>query len=227
MRLSFLDIVLPHFCVGCGKPGILFCKQCASTIEHILPNEYICPQCKLPAIDGFTHPGCINKYSIDGLVSFFHYKDIIKKSIKEIKYRFIESLVIELVRKSKPYHALHIRQFSLDAVLVPIPLHKSRLKHRGFNQAETLASVLAKTYNMNYKNDALVRLKNTQSQTGLFDKKQRLLNVKDVFSIQTKLSQHTVVLVDDVFTTGATMREATKILKTAGVKQVFGVTIAR
>lgn len=227
MKISVLDIVLPHFCIGCGRIGTLICHKCSLSINHVLSNEYVCPQCKLPAIDGFTHPGCIKKYGMDGLVSFFHYKGVIKKSIKEIKYRFIESLVFELLGKSKPYHALHIRRFSLDAVFVPIPLHKSRLKHRGFNQAETLASVLAKTYNLNYKNDVLVRLKNTQSQTGLIDKKQRFLNVKDVFSMQTKILQHTVLLVDDVFTTGATMYEATKVLKTAGVKQVFGVTIAR
>lgn len=151
-----------------------------------------------------------------------------RKAIKEIKYRFIESLVYTLVQQRKPYHELQIKQFiNSNTCIIPIPLHPQRLKQRGFNQAEILSSVFAARYALDHKKDILVRIKNTQSQASLMDKKERFHNMKHVFYVNQGAVSETVLLVDDVFTTGATMYEATRVLKSAGVKQVFGVTIAR
>jgi len=226
--MNILDVLLPHFCVGCGRIGVLLCKECSLTIEHIMPYEYICPQCKLPAIEGFTHPVCLKKYTMDGLISFFHYRGVVRKAIKEIKYRFIESLVYTLLQQRKPYHELQIRQFiQNNSSIIPIPLHPKRLKLRGFNQAETLSTALATLFSLDQKKNVLIRIINTQSQTLLIDKKERFHNMKHVFSLNHNVVSETVLLVDDVFTTGATMHEATRVLKSAGVKRVYGVTIAR
>lgn len=226
--MNILDMFFPRFCVGCGKLGSFMCLTCLKTVEHILPNESICPQCKLRAIDGFTHPGCRKKLGMDGLVSFFHYRGVIKKSVKEIKYRFISTLVDEVISISSKEQREHIRNVvDENTIIVPIPLHRERKRFRGFNQAEVIAKSLSKTLLIPYNAEVLVRIKNTSSQTSFHHRIDRLTNMKGVFNLNQPITHSSVLLVDDVFTTGATMKEATKVLKASGVKRVFGVTIAR
>jgi ComF family protein len=118
-----------------------------------------------------------------------------------------------------------------NVVLVPIPLHPRRLRWRGFNQAELLGELIAKNLGIKFIPDLLIRVKNTEPQVKL-DKDQRQINIRHAF-ILNKNSQFdnlkicNFVLFDDVWTTGATLKEAGKVLKRNGTKKVWGLTIAR
>lgn len=124
-----------------------------------------------------------------------------------------------------------IEQLDNEAImLVPVPLYKSKLKRRGYNQAQLLAQGLSKKLNIPTI-DMLVRVKNTSSQVGL-DQKKRKTNVSGAFSIAPNSFQYPpagrrVFLIDDVLTTGSTLLEAANVLKRSGAKKVWGIALAR
>ena len=128
----------------------------------------------------------------------------------------------------KAYFALVDIPFSKFDLVVPIPLHRKKLKERGFNQAELLARVVATHFNLKLVKNSLERVKATKSQTSL-SKKKRLENIKGVFQFRNKdeFREKKVLLVDDVYTTGTTIREATKVLKKARAREVYVFTLAR
>lgn len=229
--MNILDILFPKRCLACGRFGTYFCDRCAGTIRTIGVSETICPICEYPAIGGMTHPRCQTKYSLDGLTSIFHYDGIIREAVKTLKYRLVTDLVTEFVSliPSSVFNNLTIQQYN-NCVLVPIPLHPSRLRSRGFNQAEVLGRPLAGRLHIPIQARILRRVKATTPQVEMKDRKKRLENMKNVFSIPTSkfvLPNSTIVLFDDVFTTGATMRAAGETLKRAGATFVWAVTIAR
>jgi ComF family protein len=227
--MNLLDIVFPRRCVGCGAVGRYFCTRCRYKIRFVGGQEYICPVCEKPAIDGITHPRCKTRYSLDGLTSFFRYDGVIKRGIKAIKYRFVSHLASELITLISPASLLHVCNMMGDsATLIPIPLHASRFRFRGFNQAEILARRMGAQLNIPIKTDILRRTINTVTQVEMKDKRERLKNMQKAFTVQTSLAAvKNVVLFDDVFTTGATMRTAASMLKRNGVSRVWAVTIAR
>ncbi|MBI3380263.1 ComF family protein [Candidatus Gottesmanbacteria bacterium] len=200
-------------------------------------THQICPVCEGWAIDGMTHPKCKTKYTIDGLTSFFHYDAVIKKGLKLLKYRFVSDLTeefIDLISLSSLQSLL--QQFSGQAttnnqstMFIPIPLHPSRQKFRGFNQAEVLGIKLAKKLNISIRTDILKRVKKTIPQVEMQDREKRLKNMENVFLVNqlaTNDQLPIVILFDDVFTTGATLRAAANALKRKGVKKVWGIVMA-
>lgn len=265
--MHILDFFFPKRCVGCGKIGKYFCNSCTSTIRIIQDNEAICPVCEKPAIDGVTHPRCQTRYTPDGLTSFFRYDGIVRKAVKAMKYRLVTNLASEFVslipdsffiicRHGIGIHP-HINTCVSDhpacqpegvqhdnVVFVPIPLHSSRMKERGFNQAEVLGRLVAEKLHIPIRTDILIRTRKTTPQVDMKSRKDRLANMYGVFEVQPifdkKLHMHdfvknqnlnmrllTIVLFDDVFTTGATMRAATSAIKRTGMKNVWCVTMAR
>ncbi len=228
--MEILDLIFPKRCVGCGKIGRYVCRACRKLITPIAPNECICPVCEKPAIAGITHPKCRTRYTPDGLTSFFYYTTVVRDAIKTIKYRFVRDLASEIVNLV-PLSAYEVRSLAGDATtaLVPIPLHVSRLRYRGFNQAETLGGLVANRLHIPVRVDLLKRTKLTTPQVEK-DRKERLRNMEHVFSV-SKISgvfqYKNILLFDDVFTTGATMRAAASVLKRQGVQYVWGVTMAR
>jgi ComF family protein len=202
-----------------------------------------CPICEHPAIDGATHPKCQTSYTIDGLTSFFRYDGIVKKAIKKIKYRYVSDIVSELI-SCTPTSSFSILTKLLSSkplsfFFVPIPLHPSRFRNRGFNQAEVIAQALNKRLNIPVKTDVLIRIKKTTPQVEMKKREERLKNMKDVFAVSfpelkkfqfrecERKDHRAILLIDDVFTTGATLRSAASILKHAGVKFVWGITLAQ
>jgi ComF family protein len=111
-----------------------------------------------------------------------------------------------------------------------VPLHKSKLKQRGFNQAEEIAKHLSNFLDIPFLSDVLIKTKKTLPQMSL-NKDQRLKNVSDCFKInpqkKNQIAKKNILLVDDVFTTGATMEECAKILKENRAQSVWGVVVAR
>ncbi len=224
---SVLDILFPKRCVNCGRLGAYFCSNCTKMIQIILVTEAICPMCERPAIDGRTHPRCQTRYSIDGLTSFFRYNGVVRKGIKAIKYRLISDIASSFVDIISNQMTHNIFEQGRDdrSVLVPIPLYVSRLRERGFNQAEVLGKFVADRLNISMRTEMLERVKKTTPQVEMKDREKRLKNMANVFAAGKVVSN--IILFDDVFTTGATMRSATNVLKRAGAKFVWAVTMAR
>lgn len=218
-NMNLLDFLFPKRCIGCGRIGKYFCDRCRAKIRYIATNEAICPMCGRLSFDGATHPKCRTKYGLDGLTSFFHYDGSVRKAIKALKYRRISDLASEFVSLILPSH--------FGSVLVPIPLHISRLRSRGFNQAEVLGSCFALQGNIPVRTDIIRRVKVTEPQVDMKTKDERLENMKNVFQVVKTIQYKNIMLFDDVFTTGATMRSAATVLKRAGAKCVWAVTMAR
>lgn len=228
--MNLLDLIFPKRCLGCWRFGKYFCDRCASTIRAIQQSDTICPICERPAIGGITHPRCQTKYSLDGLTSIFRYDGIIKNAVKLLKYRRVTDLAKEFITLvPQPFFLEVTKLLTNKASLIPIPLHPSRYRDRGFNQAEVLGKLLANRLNVPIQTDILRRVKKTTPQVEMKDRKKRLENMKNVFFYNhptIKPSSH-VILFDDVFTTGATMRAAGETLKRAGANVVWAVTMAR
>jgi ComF family protein len=124
--------------------------------------------------------------------------------------------------------AEHIRLISDIDLIIPVPLHTKRLRFRGFNQALLLAQQIHEAYRIPLSYDNLLRVRATQPQVELSGE-QRIMNVAGAFDLRDPgmLADKLALLVDDVFTTGATMNECAAVLKNAGASQIIGVTLAR
>ncbi|MBI4062619.1 ComF family protein [Candidatus Gottesmanbacteria bacterium] len=195
-------------------------------IRTILITEGVCPICERPALDGRTHPRCQTQYSLDGLTSFFRYDGVVREAIKAVKYRLTSDIASEFVGLIPDSSSHNLIQKGSVFFLIPVPLHISRFRERGFNQAEVLGMHFCRRFKIPMITDVLVRKKRTVPQVEMKDREKRLKNMAHVFAVNKASPKH-VILFDDVFTTGATMRSAGSVLKRAGVRWVWAVTMAR
>jgi ComF family protein len=173
-------------------------------------------------------PGCLRqKTHFDRAFCPYVYDGLIKELIHALKYKgkdylgpFLGKLMADFIRE------YDLPMDDLDFI-VPMPLHKTRLREREFNQAELLGGYIAREFNKELLTDVLKRHRYTKTQTEL-DTPNRLLNVKGSFSISggDAIKGKNILLVDDVLTTGATASEATGALKSAGSGIVFVLTLA-
>ena len=152
------------------------------------------------------------------------YRGPVKSAIAKVKYKWVYDIGKTLV----DLLAASLWRFGIpdDLILVPIPLHTRRKNWRGFNQAEILAKSLSLKFNQPY-GEYLARIIETASQVGL-KKDERKKNVKGAFRLRTgaDVSGKNILLVDDVYTSGATMQEACRVLKKAGAKTVWAMAVA-
>lgn len=140
---------------------------------------------------------------------------------KTLKYRFVPDVAIDIAK------IIHKRFPKVEAdFLVPIPLHKSRLRWRGFNQAELIAQELSQRWNIPIRTDLLIRNKSTGPQADIKNRNDRIANAKEIFNVVLR-PPSTLILIDDLSTTGSTLDEAAKVLKSAGAEKVIGVVFAR
>lgn len=186
--------------------------------------------CERSSINGLTHPTCHTKYTIDGVFSILYYSKVAHILLYAFKYKpYVSDLTDVLVDlfyegliQNEMFNKILDKQ---NNILVPIPLHSNKYRRRGYNHAELLSTGLGKKLGLRMET-SLVRVKNTRSQFTL-DKKQRSENMKDAFSVRTIVKGKTIFVVDDLVTTGSTLREATKVLKQNGATNVWAVTLFR
>ena len=177
-------------------------------------------------MEGVTHAKCKTKYSLDGVVAMWRYRGVLTKAIGQMKYKFVSDMageVVELAEENLKQLLPH------PGVLVPVPLHRRRWRWRGFNQAEIIGEKLASKWELGFEPEWLVRRKFKRPQVGLTEEERRK-NVKGGFEVNELVLKDKgvdAILFDDVWTTGATMKEAARALKRAGVKRVWGVVLAR
>lgn len=202
----------------CEKEGKMLCQIC---LERMKLTKQKCPRCCQQAFKGTTHTRCLMKQGMDGLVSVWNYRQReVQKVIKAVKYRFCREVVGEI------FNGIDFEKMNCD-LIVPLPLNKLRKNWRGFNQASIIAKELGQRWGIEVV-DLLIRVKKTKPLAEMKNSKLRKAEIKGAFMVNKDfdLKNKRVLLVDDVFTSGATMREATKVLKRAGVKEVWGWTLA-
>jgi len=228
--MGLLDLFFPKYCVACKKLGQYICDACFARLSFDVPE--LCLVCDKPAISGITHPVCKTSYAIDGSFSGLFYNKTARKLLYAFKYKpyvsdlseILGQLLHEALLQKETYHKVLLQK----PFFVPIPLHSSRFRQRGYNQAKIIAQELAKREQL-VVYELLSRVKKTTSQVGK-TKKDREENIKGAFSLVPNILVSlypNILLIDDVLTSGATFLEAAKILKKAGAKQVWGVSLFR
>jgi len=215
---KILDLFWPKQCLNCSKQGKYLCIDCCALIN--LSTRYE-----------------INKDYLDYLLWAAPYKDkIVRACLHYLKYQYVKDLAQELADLIITYFNLLnnspilAQKSGQGLAIVSVPLHKARMKERGFNQSEEIARSLSEKLGIPLIEKALVKTKKTLSQMDL-NREQRLQNVSGVFAINPKnrnaIEGKKIILVDDVYTTGATMQECAKILKQNLATEVWGVVVAR
>lgn len=235
-----LDLLFPKKCVGCRQEGSFFCQDC---ISNITQTDLVCPKCEKLAVGGQTHPICRRKFGLDGLWSLGIYQNPLREAIKQLKYQRVkelsESLSDILIEYWARYQPFVFDQMKKDGgegwVLIPVPLHWFRQNDRGFNQSSLFGQSLSKKLGLDYC-EALKRIRFTKPQVGLLGK-DRHQNIRSAFEITKPYTlppkegrvdpKPYVLLIDDVWTTGSTLRECCYILKRNGAKKVWALTLAR
>lgn len=227
-------LFFPSFCVSCGKECFEERWLCDPCQESLMPFPHtICPLCHSRTVGGRLENSCVAK---TGLTRFFCAYPLRQKSLQALiysyKYRRGATLHGHLSRLLMDWIAnnrlLDIFENTQEFIVVPIPLHKERMRQRGFNQAALIARDIADSYAFPYASP-LIRLKPTPSQLVARSKEAREKNMENAFAVKdkNKVAGKRIVLVDDVYTTGATMKHAALALRKAGAKEVWGVTIAK
>ena len=231
-----LDFLLPTSCSYCNSPvgdsGVpFFCTVCWNDFSAI--SGPVCPQCGRPfdSPEALTHSAghlcqsCRQKPPVfDQALSVGHFEGPLREAIHQFKYRPCRSLGKPLAR----WMAENIRLVSTLDVVMPVPLHISRLRQRGFNQALMLAEVISKTFQLPLSFDNLKRVRPTVPQVELSGE-DRIKNVAGAFALARpdEVRERSILIVDDVFTTGATMNECADVLKAGGAGRVTALTLAR
>lgn len=251
VKTFVLDTLFPISCLGCGQEGAFICEQCLPELGKL--EHQHCIVCQKQSIMGFTHPRCFTPHAADGLVSILNYHDetVANATIKG-KYDFLPGVYEIFGKLLAKKLADEYGHLLLSApILVPLPLHKSRKRWRGFNQAEILCGLIGKELNLPVV-DVLTRVKSTKTQKDL-KRDQRIKNVADAFALSPSplargdvssaserqrgrtdddknafdIHNQNLILVDDVTTTGSTLLAAAQVLKRNGAKTVWCLTIAR
>ena len=218
-------MLLPEKCIFCLKVvenGAKICSDCANT-ENLMIKHPICKKCGRSKNDC----NCFNqRREYKRLIGCFNYKTPVAIGLSKLKFYNNTVLATEYAAfmaqniKSK-YKGIHF-----DGILF-VPMHWVRKIFRGYNQSELLAKHIAKILNIELINHVLYKRKNTKQQKRL-PSKMRAANVLDSFSVKKceKIKGKTLLLIDDVSTTGSTLNECAKMLKLSGAKEIYCATFA-
>jgi len=224
------DVLFPRFCLGCKKEGEVLCDICTKKIP--IPGIFLCPNCCVDSENGIMcSERCAKTMALHQVISCVPYNEntISGKVIRDMKYEYITEYNTII--------AQHITQFFMHfpnilpeiTSIVPVPLHKKRYAARGFNQAEHIAQSVSVVCKKPYSN-VLKRIKHTKQQAQLTRQK-RKTNMRNAFSLNTQsktsIFGKSILLIDDVYTTGSTINECAKVLKEAGASNIVGFTYAR
>jgi ComF family protein len=218
-----LDLILPPRCGGCRKLGSWLCDRCRSRIRKL--EEPLCRRCGVELQSTRNECGCRARLkSLTRLRSAVAYEGPIELAVHRFKYRGWRRL-------AEPLGLLLAERLVVEGVaartVVAVPLHPSRMRQRGFNQAELLAAELRRRLLLTAPEGVLVRTRATPPQVG-HDRRWRLQNVSGAFEWRgAGLDGESILLIDDVATTGATLDACASALRAAGSGPVTGVSVAR
>ena len=226
---SLITLAYPHRCIVCNSldTDSCLCPKCLLGIDPIAKPS--CVRCGLSIhADGCPH--CASRpQAFVRARACGSYSGVLQTAIHHLKYRDKPQLSVPLGIHLGAYARLHAKDLNHLAFdyVVPSPMHAHRRRLRGYNQAERIARVVAEQLEIPLAPDALFRNRNTRSQVGL-KVEQRTDNLRGAFSVthSETWSGTTVLVVDDVTTTGSTLHECAVAMKAAGAKHVYGLTLA-
>lgn len=224
-----LDLVFPPHCVSCGKFGAWWCDRCFDKTH--LEAEWDCLICERYPSDRLICDGCRRLVSLNGLVVAGHHQDELRAALHGLKYQFVRDLAKPLSHLLVSAMEANVEfQQALDlsdrVVLIPIPLHKKRLRWRGFNQTKLLAQELLHHFPWMELNLDLFRSVDTKTQMQL-ERSERMKNVEGIFSYRgPSLAGKLILILDDVVTSGATVLAAAEALRHQEPQAIWGVALA-
>lgn len=204
-----LDLLFPKFCCGCSKMDTYLCGSCFNEVDLLsMPIKL-----------------SLEPQYITQITAVAYYERIIRSLIHTYKYEFVQG-----IGKSLAQFIYYTTQIPTTDYITAVPLHPQRAQERGFNQSALVAQELSKLTGTEYI-ELLERTSFTMPQASITDKQKRLTNITNHFKISndlilTKITGKTVLIIDDVSTTGATLNECARILVSAGVSAVEGLVIA-
>lgn len=203
-----LNLVYPPVCVGCGRVGESLCIRCRTDLEQVSP---VLDEQPLPPIRSVTAIGL--------------FAGALQKAVHALKYEGLTDLAEPL----GSLLAARLRAAALPPGLIaPVPLHASRLAQRGYNQSALIGQVLSKALIWPFDPGLLLRQRATASQVGL-DYQHRQENVRDAFAVtdSSAVKGRDILLVDDVYTTGATLHECALKLEEHGARTIRAAVVGR
>lgn len=217
-----------------GSP-IPFCHSCTEALTQTLP-EPLCARCGRPIVsaasaEGMSLPLChlcrSQVYAFDFARSFGAYTPRMSRAILLLKYGNVAPIGAWFARRLAGLIERQPQGFAVDAI-IPVPLDRGRLRERGYNQAELIAKPLARMLRIPFRSYLLVRTRPRPNQLRL-TRRERWETVRGAYATHktAQVDNLRVLLVDDVFTTGATLDACSRALKGAGAARVVGLTVAR
>lgn len=228
---SFVNLLYPKRCIICF--GILkgaevtygVCDRCKKRLPYVKP-----PYCKKCGkhIESADSEYCFDcsriKKSYDKGYAVFSYRGVMEKGMMAFKYgnkrEFADFYGKEIVKR----FGRILKETGADC-LIPVPIHSSRRRKRGYNQAELIAKEVSAYLDIPMRDDILVRVSRTVAQKKLDDIERRK-NIKKAFKrVDNSVKLDTVILIDDIYTSGATLEACTSVLKATGVKRVYCVSV--
>jgi len=222
--VDFREFISPSLCLGCDGDidsiKSFFCDNCRQSLLRENPGQGpVCPFC---APSAGVAGSCLSCVCPDPLRLFFWgaYDGLLKDSIIRFKFKGVVDLGKELTEMAVDALSSRLSQRKYD-LIIPVPLHKSRQRKREYNQSEIIAGLLAERLNAEMNTGILIRVRRTGQQAKLAEN-DRWKNVKDAFAVarEIDLSEKSILLVDDIVTTGATVFEASRPLQLSGARNI-------
>lgn len=231
-----LDSIFPIYCVSCGtflasEKNTYLCTTCSTKIP--INSGLFCPIC-FKRLNHSDNKKCLhsNKKSSLGFLGYatFYENSVIRDLIHNYKYRFAKKTKLSLANILIQY--LKKLNLNNEYLIIPIPLHYSRFNWRGFNQSEEIGKIISEYFRWPIINNIIQRKKKTSEQAAIKTKEKRQENLQNAFVLNKKIDLNQIknksfILIDDVYTSGTTLEEAAKILKSAGVKKIIGLVVAK
>lgn len=219
-----IDWIYPPRCAGCSTPGFRFCDTCVASVK-VIDQEIVCPKCGVPQSTPEICPECRSfTPAFTAVRSWGLYEGTLREAIHHLKYRSDLGVSEEL---AKPLSVLlkHLH-WQVD-LITPVPLSRRRKRSRGYNQASLIARWIAMSNGIPFQPAALVRSKDTISQVGLSGEERRKNVIGAFLASKEIVNGKSILVIDDVSTTGATMQACALSLEEGGAHQIYGLTLAR
>lgn len=213
---NIIDIIFPQNCGICGKlhqEGL--CKKCTKVLEKLAKMEIIDMNKKS------------DTYYFNQLIYLFDYEGIIRKLILDYKFNEKSYVYVSFVNFILKNEKIFEKLKSYDTI-IPVPISRKRMKERGYNQSLLIAKKLSQDLNIQLQANCLVKIKNIIEQSKL-NKEQRAQNIQNVYELKNQqiLKNKNILLIDDIYTTGNTVNECSKVLSRANPKRIDVLVLAK
>ena len=215
-----IAIISPHNCLVCDREGAVLCEWCRPEALSPIPSR--CYRCYKLTEDNAVCKGCRKNTSIRNLWAATLYEELPRKLLQKAKFERVRSACIEIAQfleERLPY-------FDKDIIVVHVPTATSRRRQRGYDQSELIARSLAKSRGLTHKR--LLARSGQARQVGA-TKQQRTSQMSEAFRVcnEEDVQKKTILLIDDLTTTGATLESAARTLRRAGAKRIMAATFAQ